>query len=75
VKRNGSWAIIAINTHYYQLIYHFATFTAVGIEATDVILAPSVGTIARSPRTETSSSDFYHRWVNDRCGNGIFSSI
>jgi hypothetical protein len=55
--------------HYYRVIYHYHTFTAVAIEAT-AILAPSVGTIARPPRTKIGSSDFYHRWVNDRCGSG-----
>ena len=36
-----------------------------------MILAPSVETIVRPPRTKTGSLDFYHRWVNDRCGSGI----
>jgi hypothetical protein len=36
-----------------------------------VILPPLLGMIARPLENEIGSSDFYHRWVNDRCGNGI----
>jgi hypothetical protein len=57
--------------HYYKLIYHCRHFHCRSDRSDDVILALSVETIARPPRTETDSSDFYHRWVNDRCGSGI----
>jgi hypothetical protein len=57
--------------HYYKLIYHYRHFHCYSDRSDGVILAPSVGTIARPPRTETDSSDFYHRRVDDRCGSGI----
>jgi hypothetical protein len=56
--------------HYYRLIY-YRLFHCRRDRSNDVILAPSVGTIARPPRTETDSLDFYHRQVNNRCGSGI----
>jgi hypothetical protein len=58
-------------THYYRLIYQCHHFHCHSDRKDGVILAPSVGMIARPPRTKTGSSDFYHRRVNDRCGNGI----
>ena len=60
-----------MNNHYYRLIYHCRHFHCRSDRSDGVILASSVGTIAWPPRTETSSSDFYHRRVNDRCISGI----
>ena len=61
-----------LNTiHYYRLIYHCCHFHCHSDRSDGVILPLSVRTIARPPRNETGSSDFYHRWVNIRCGSGI----
>ena len=60
-----------MNNHYYRLIYHYRHFHCRSDKSDSVILAPSVGTIARPPRTKIGSSDFYHQWVNDRCDSGI----
>ena len=67
VDSYGEAAVI----HYYRLIYHYRHFHYRSDRSNGVILAPSVGTIARPPMTKTGSSDFYHRRVNDRCGSGI----
>ena len=60
-----------ISSHYYRLIYHDRHFHYHSDRIGRVILPPSVGTIARPPRNEIDNLDFYHRWVNDRCGSGI----
>jgi hypothetical protein len=60
-----------VTCHYYRLIYHYRHFHCRSDRSDGVILALSVEMIARPPRTETGSSDFYPRWVNDRCGSGI----
>ena len=59
------------NLYYYRLTYHYRYFHCHSDRSDGVILAPSVGTIARPPRTKTGSLDFYHRQVNDRCGSAI----
>jgi len=46
--------------HYYKLIYHCRHFHCHSDIIDGVILAPSVGTITRPPRTKTDSSNFYH---------------
>ena len=57
--------------HYYRLIYHHRHFNCRSDRSDHVILPSSVGTIARPLGNETDSSDFYHRWVNVRCGSGV----
>jgi hypothetical protein len=51
------------------LIYHCRHFHCRSDRSDGVILAPSVGTIARPSRTKTGSSDVYYQQVNDRCGS------
>jgi len=65
----------AINKHYYILIliYHYHHFHCHSDRSDSVILPQPVGLIARPPKKETGSSNFYHRWVNNRCDSGIFS--
>jgi len=57
--------------HYYRMIYHCRHFHCRSDRSDGVILAPSVGTIARPPRTKTGNSDFYHPWVNNSYVTGI----
>jgi hypothetical protein len=67
-----SWvSLLFKSVHYYRLIYHYRHFHCHSDRSDGVIFAPLVGTIARPPRTKTGSSDFYHRWVNDKYGSGI----
>jgi hypothetical protein len=57
--------------HNYRLTYHCHHFHCCSDRSDRVILPPTVGTIVRPPGNKTSSLDFYHRWVNVRCGSGV----
>ena len=52
------WVLQKIRSiHYYRLTYHYRHFHYCSDRSDGVILAPSVGTIARPPRTKTGSLD------------------
>jgi hypothetical protein len=61
--------------HYYRLIFHYHHFHCHSDKSDDVILPPPVGPIVRPPAEGNWQLNFYHRWVNNRWGSGIFSVV